>query len=169
MSARGTEERTLAERLAHVPQIGELVWIGVRPAHEAPMIALGEAELVAASGVRGDRAFRASRAGKRQVTLVQHEHLAVVAALVGRDRVEPSQLRRNLVVRGINLVALMRTRFRIGAALLEGTGPCEPCRKLDHALGDGAFAAMRGHGGITARILESAVVRLGDHVGAASA
>lgn len=156
----------LRERLAHVPQTGRLVWIGVRPAHGEPMIPLDEADVLEGRGVSGDRAARAGRVGsKRQVTLFQHEHLPVVAALSGHAEVAPALLRRNFVIAGINLVALKNLRFAIGdEVVLEGTGPCEPCSKMDEALGDGGFQAMRGHGGLTARVVRGGKVRVGDAV-----
>jgi MOSC domain-containing protein YiiM len=65
----------------------------------------------------------------------------------------------------VNLIALKTLRFRIGDdVILEGTGPCEPCAKMDLALGDGGFQAMRGHGGITARVIRVGLLRLGDAV-----
>ena len=152
--------RSLAERLRDVPQVGTLTWMGVRPAREAPIQVLTEGRLTVSSGLEGDRGA-AGVPGKRGVTLVQREHLAVIAALAGRPDVDPTLVRRNLVIEGINLASLRLMRFRIGDALLEGTGACEPCAKMEEALGRGGFQAMRGHGGITARVLEGAVVRLG--------
>lgn len=68
---------------------------------------------------------------------------------------------------GINLLALHDRRFRIGSALLEGTGLCHPCSRMEEALGQGGYNAMRGHGGITARVLEGGLVQIGDRVEAA--
>jgi MOSC domain-containing protein YiiM len=138
-------------------------WIGVRPARGAPMIAHDEVELVAARGIVGDRGFSKTARGKRQVTLIQAEHVPLLAAWLGRP-VEPAQLRRNLVVAGINLLALVHQRFAIGDAILIGTGPCAPCVKLDAELGAGACQRMRGHGGITASIERGGRIRVGDPV-----
>lgn len=157
---------TLLERMADVRAVGTLRWIGVRPGHDVPMIALERATVIEGRGIDGDRATKTAKpSGKRHVTLIQAEHLPVIAALTGHAAVEPASLRRNLVVSGINLVALKGLRFRIGASVvLEGTGPCEPCAKMDAALGDGGFQAMRGHGGLTARVIEGGVIAIGDRV-----
>ncbi|MFP4310872.1 MAG: MOSC domain-containing protein, partial [Nitriliruptoraceae bacterium] len=88
----------------------------------------------------------------------------VVAALLDRPEVDAGLLRRNLVVAGINLASLRDRRFRIGEVELEGSGWCHPCSRMEEALGPGGFQAMRGHGGITARVLTSGVLHLGDEV-----
>ena len=157
---------TLKERLARVPQVGAVAWIGVRPEREAPMRVVDQAVAIEGRGLDGDRATSSGRPGsKRQVTLIQREHLDVVARLCGRPSVDPSLLRRNVVVEGVNLIALRRMRFAIGdEVVLEGSGPCEPCGKMDASLGDGGFHAMRGHGGITARVVRGGRVRVGDPV-----
>jgi MOSC domain-containing protein YiiM len=118
-------------------------------------------EVIADHGLSGDH--KAQRAGgKRQVTLIQREHLATVAQLLRREAIDPALLRRNLVVSGLNLLALRHERFRIGTVLFEGTGPCEPCSRMEEVLGAGGYNAMRGHGGITARVLSGGVIAVGD-------
>lgn len=114
------------------------------------------------TGLVGDR--YAGRSGKRAVTLVQAEHLPAIANLCGLDELDPAVLRRNIVVSGINLLALRGVRFRLGTALLEGTGPCAPCSKMERALGEGAYNALRGHGGLTARVLDIGYVAIDDLV-----
>ncbi|UJR86340.1 MOSC domain-containing protein [Sandaracinus amylolyticus] len=156
---------TLRERLERVPQIGRVTWIGARPDHGAPIEVLERAVVLADRGLERDRVSR-REGGKRQVTLIQAEHLGVIARLLGREgAIDPALLRRNVVVAGVNLVALRRMRFAIGnGVILEGTGTCEPCAKMDEALGEGAFHAMRGHGGITARVIEGGEIAIGDPV-----
>ena len=100
----------------------------------------------------------------RQVTLIQHEHLPVIAALAAVTAVDVAALRRNLVISGINLIALKNARVRVGDALLEIVGPCHPCSRMEEAVGLGGYAAMRGHGGMTARVLEEGIIRVGDEV-----
>ena len=146
-----------------VPQIGRLVWIGIAPARRAAMQTVERVDARVGTGLEGDHHARGGR-GSRQVTLLQAEHLPVIAALLGREAVDPTALRRNLVVAGINLWALRKQRFRVGGVLLEGTGPCPPCSRMEENLGPGGYHAARGHGGITARVLEAGVLEIGDAV-----
>ena len=149
--------------LSSVPGVGRVEWIGVRPARREPVIAVERVEAREGRGLTGDR-FRGGASSKRQVTLIQAEHLPVIAQLLGRDRVDPSLLRRNIVVSGINLLSLNGAQFTIGAAVLEGTGPCHPCSRMEETFGPGGYSAVRGHGGITARILTGSIIRIGDPV-----
>lgn len=144
------------------PRDGRLVWIGLTPVKRGPVTPVARAVIEEGTGIEGDHHARSGR-GKRQVTLIQQEHLDVIAALAGRE-VTPDLLRRNLVVAGINVFALRHARFRVGSVLLEGTGACAPCSRMEAALGAGGFNAMRGHGGITATVIEAGVVELGDPV-----
>jgi MOSC domain-containing protein YiiM len=126
------------------------------------MIALEGVQINVGNGLEGDR-FSGRASSLRQVTLIQYEHLAVVAACLHREAISPALVRRNIVVSGINLLALKDKRFRVGDVLLEFTGLCHPCSKMERHLGAGGYNAMRGHGGITARVVEAG------HVGLANA
>lgn len=155
-------ESELHRLMTQFPRPGQVRWIGLRPARGVPMRAVDSAETVAGKGLRGDRYTSAS--GKRGITLIQAEHLPVIAALVGLDAVETAALRRNLVVSGIPLIALKGRRFRIGDVLCEGTAPCDPCSRMEATLGPGGYNAMRGHGGLCARVLQGGTLRVGDAV-----
>jgi MOSC domain-containing protein YiiM len=148
--------------LRSFPRPGAVEWIGLSPGRKQPIVEVDGVLCEVGTGLKGDRHALSGR-GKRQVTLVQHEHLAVVSALVGRE-VHGRDLRRNLVVSGINLWALKDRVFRVGEALLQGTGPCAPCNRMESNLGEGGYNAMRGHGGITASVLEAGWIRVGDAV-----
>lgn len=155
-------ESDLHRLMTQFPRPGTVRWIGLRTARGVPMREVEAAEAVAGKGLVGDR--YASGSGKRGITLLQAEHLPAIAALSGRDTVPPSVLRRNVVVAGLPLIALKGRRFRIGDVLCEGTAPCDPCSKMEAVLGPGGYNAMRGHGGLCARILEGGTIRLGDAV-----
>ncbi len=125
------------------------------------MLAVGSAMLDAESGVVGDR-WEGRPGGGRMVTLIGEEQLASIARFLGRASVAPEELRRNVVLAGINLSALRERRMRLGSAVLEVTGDCHPCSRMEQILGPGGYNAVRGHGGLTARVISPGEVRLGD-------
>ncbi len=144
--------------LDHHAQSGRVMWIGLRGARLDPPRVVDAAE-VTEGGLLGDH----GRAGKRAVTLIQWEHLAVIASLLGRD-VVPETLRRNIAVAGLNLNALRGAVVRVGGAVLRVTGPCAPCSRMETALGHGGWTALRGHGGWCAEVVAPGKVALGDAV-----
>ena len=146
-----------------LPQTGRVEWIGIRPARNEPVVSLDSVQIDFDKGLEGDR-FNGSSDNPRQVTLIQSEHLPVIASCLGIEKIDPALVRRNIAVSGINLLALKDKTFQIGDATLEYTGLCHPCSKMERLLGPGGYNAMRGHGGITARVLESGVVAMGDSV-----
>ena len=108
----------------------------------------------------------AGRSGIRSISLIPREHIDAVASLLHRSSVDPSELRRNIVVSGINLLALKDREFKVGSATLKMTGLCHPCSRMEEVLGAGGYNAVRGHGGINARIISPGFIRLGDKVNA---
>jgi MOSC domain-containing protein YiiM len=145
----------------HLPP-GTLDWIGVRPARRADLVELDTVEAIEGLGLAGDHRVEKSPGSARQVTLISREFIQQIARFTDRERIDPALLRRNLVVSGLNLNALRRQRFTIGEALFEATALCHPCSRMEEALGEGGVAAMIGHGGICARIIESGRIRRGD-------
>lgn len=152
------------ELMDSLPQVGRVEWIGLAAESRSPIRTVNEVFARVDTGLDGDHHSTAKPGGKRQVTLIQSEHLPVVSSLVGRDSIDPQLLRRNIVVSGINLHALRQRTFEIGEALLEGTGDCVPCSLMEQNLGPGGFNAMRGHGGITTKVLRNGRIRIGDTV-----
>jgi MOSC domain-containing protein YiiM len=137
---------------------GLVVWLGVRIARRAPLQAVSSVLARAGDGLEGDHYSR--RGGNRQVTLIQQESLRAIASHLGLDEVSPLDLRRNIVTAGINLHALKDRRFRIGDAVLEASGECHPCSRMEETFGIGGYNAVRGFGGITARVVEGGAIGL---------
>lgn len=157
----------MANLMARFPRFGRVAWIGIRPAKHAPVTAVTRADALADLGLDGDHYATPRRRGsrrRRQVTLIQAEHLAVLGGLLDETPIAPQRLRRNIVVAGVNLFALKDRQFRIGTAVFEMTGLAHPCSRMEMELGPGGYNAMRGHGGITAAVIESGTVCVGDPV-----
>ena len=151
------------ELLATMPQQGKVEWIGLRPVKRAELEIVEAVEALENRGLAGDH--RSQReGGKRQVTLIQAEHISMLAALTGHELIPPEWLRRNIVVSGINLFALRDRRFSIGDVILEGAGTCPPCSRMEKTLGPGGYNAMRGHGGINAQVICGGEICLADTV-----
>jgi len=151
----------MKELLNTLPQTGTLIWIGIRPERGMDLIEMQNVRLIEGKGLEGDH-YSSKSSDSRQVTLIQHEHLLSIASFLGYDVIHPNLLRRNLVIKSINLLALKDKYFRIGEAVLEMTNQCHPCSRMEKNLGLGGYNAVRGHGGITARIIEGGEIRIGD-------
>lgn len=156
--------KSIAELVSTNAQSGTLEWIGIRPERRGHMHVLDQVN-AQCSGLEGDHY---QSGGKRTVSLVQKEHLSVIASFLDHDDdINPCLLRRNLVISGINLLGLRNKKFRIGEAIFEGTGLCAPCSRMEENLGPGGYAAVRGHGGIVAMISKPAIIGIGDTVSGA--
>lgn len=154
-------DETLADLQRRFPHAGRITWIGLRPEPGGTLRSVQRARLLAGRGLEGDHRAR-REGGRRQLTLVQAEHLQAVARMLRREALDPGLLRRNCVVAGVNLLALKGRRFRLGSALLEGTLPCHPCSRMERNLGVGGYNVMRGHGGLCAVVLEDGEIQVGD-------
>ncbi len=152
--------KTLTVLMDTLPQLGRVEWIGLRPDRRADMRVVDAVTAVADQGLDGDRYSKLG--GDRQVTLIQAEHLVAVASMLGTDVVAAASVRRNIVVSGVNLLALKDKTFELGDATLTYSGLCHPCSLMESTLGLGGYNAMRGHGGITARVLKGGEIKLGD-------
>ncbi len=153
----------MKDLLQSMPQIGTIEWIGIRPQRKAPLQEIQNAVIHKTIGLEGDH--YSGRSKKRQITLIQAEYLEVVGAILKTGKIDPQLTRRNIVVSGINLNALKGQQFKIGnEVVLEMTGLCHPCSRMEVNLGPGGYNAMRGHGGITAKVIEEGSIKVGDDI-----
>ena len=152
----------IKELMRSIPQVGKVEWVSVRPTARGEVTPLEAVEAQEGKGLVGDHYGGTS--GSRQVTLIQAEHLAAVAYMLKMDVIDPELTRRNIVVSGINLLAFADQQFQIGEAVLEMTGLCHPCTRMEENLGAGGYNALRGHGGITCRIVKGGKIKVGDAV-----
>ena len=152
----------MKELLKVMPQKGKVDLISIRPERKQLPQKLTTIEVSIENGLAGDHYKGKNR--KRQVTLIQKEHLDAVASILGKA-VDPLLTRRNIVVSGINLLALKDQQFRIGEdVILEMTGLCHPCSQMETNFGEGGYNAMRGHGGITTKVIQGGEIKEGDEV-----
>ena len=156
-------ETVIKDLFKIIPQKGNVEWIGVRTKKNADLSVVESIKVEKGTGLVGDH-FKGTLSGKREVTLIQKEHLNVISNILGGKTINPKLTRRNIVISGINLLSLKNQQFKVGSAILETTGICAPCKKMEENLGPGGYNAMRGHGGITATVIEEGDIKLGDTV-----
>ncbi len=157
------ELSSMQSMLRNMPQVGTIHWIGLRTAKKGSVTPVPRAMITLDQGLVGDH-FSGKPGAKRQVTLIQQEHFAVMASMLGVSEILPELFRRNIVISGINLNAMRDCQFQIGDAILEGSGPCAPCSMIEKTFGPGAYNISRGHSGITARVIKAGEIWVGCRV-----
>jgi MOSC domain-containing protein YiiM len=163
-----TQQRLFSHYVQDLPN-GELSWIGLRPDRRAPVVEVDSVQTVTGLGLEGDHRNGLAPGSGRQVTLISEEYIGQIAHFLSAEYeanriVLPSQLRRNLVIKGMNLSALRFQRFSIGGAIFEAGDLCHPCLAMERNLGKGGIAAMIGHGGLCLKVVQSGLISVGDTV-----
>ena len=153
---------SIAELKSQFSKTGRVELMTTRPKRRATPEVHYELEAIADIGLTGDH--YASKGGKRQVTFIMQEHLKVVESILALHEIDPLLTRRNIITSGINLLALKGMQFRIGGAIFEYTGECHPCSQMEENFGKGGYNAMRSHGGITAKVIKSGMIKEGDQI-----
>ena len=157
-------QQQLFARLVQGLKPGTLSWIGLRPDHKAAMTPVNTVMAIEKLGLEGDHRCKKTPGSGRQVTIISEEYIQQTAHYMGLKNIPADLLRRNLVVKNINLTALRYQQFSIGEAIFEATALCHPCSRMEKALGKGAVAAMLGHGGLCAKIIQGGQLQVGDAV-----
>lgn len=146
---------------------GNLEWIGVRD-KSGDIISTESVMALEGRGLQGDK-ITLKKSKKRQVTLMQKEHISVILSLAQEqdqskiNRIE-YYFKRNLLISKYNIDNLKGKYFRIGKAKFFGTGDCKPCKKIEILLGKTMLDAMQGMGGITASVVESGEIKINDNL-----
>lgn len=130
-----------------------------QPAGENPVIEVPEVECVAGMGLRGDRFFGHKENYKGQITFFAVEVFEDLCRALGVHDKDPGVLRRNAITRGTDLNALVGKEFEVQGIRFEGMAECSPCYWMDRAFAPGAEAALKGRGGLRARILTDGALR----------
>jgi MOSC domain-containing protein YiiM len=142
--------------------------IYVAPRGSTAMERVEEVRTIEGCGIEGDRycegtGFWTPYGDVCQVTLVEGEDLDYIQNKLG-IRVKDGEHRRNVVTRGIRLKDLRRKRFRIGETVLEYDRPRPPCRHVQDLSEPGMTRALKGRGGICARVVEGGRIRTRDAI-----
>ena len=134
----------------------------------AKMERVEEARTIEGCGIEGDRYCAGTGFWTRfgdvcQVTLIEGEDLDFIEDELG-IRVKNGEHRRNIITRGIRLDELRRKRFRVGEVILEYDRPRPPCRHVQDLSEPGMTRALKGRGGICARVVKDGWIRAGDAI-----
>lgn len=137
-----------------------------KPADEHPAVSVESLECIAGRGGRGDRFFDYKPDYKGQITFFSAEvYDDLCAALFPPPRSAPLPpppvFRRNVITRGVDLNSLIGVEFVLQGITFLGTGECSPCHWMDQAFAPGAETALKGRGGLRAKILTDGLLRIG--------
>ncbi|MEM9158851.1 MAG: MOSC domain-containing protein [Verrucomicrobiota bacterium] len=119
-------------------------------------------ECVAGKGLRGDRYFDHKEDFHGQVTFIDQKTVDAVKEHAGKPDLDPSVLRRNILLAGIDLNELIGKRFSIDGTEFSGSEECSPCRWMDVVAGEGAKLVMKDRGGLRCRILSDGTLKRGE-------
>jgi MOSC domain-containing protein YiiM len=142
--------------------------IYVAPKGSAEMERVEEVRTIEGCGIEGDRYCKGTGywtpyGDVCEVTLISSEDLDYIQNELG-IRVKNGEHRRNIITRGIDLNDLRRKRFRVGEATLEYDRPRPPCKHVQDLSEPGMTRALKGRGGICARVVKAGRIRARDAI-----
>ena len=129
-----------------------------QPAGQDPMVEVEQMECVAGKGIQGDRFFDFKDNYKGQITFFAIETYERLCEELGESGRSPAVFRRNVITQGVDLNTLIGQEFEVQGVRFLGTQEAAPCHWMDEAFGEGAKRALRGFGGLRARILTDGVL-----------
>lgn len=134
-----------------------------KPAGETPIEECDQLELVAGSGIVGDRFFDYKPDYKGQITFFDHDLHRQLADKFHLPELAPSAYRRNVLISGIDLNSLIGKTFTIVDIKFAGHSECTPCYWMDQACAPGSEEFLKERGGLRARIREGGTILPGIH------
>jgi MOSC domain len=143
---------------------GTVETIAVAPSAGEPAELLQSARALPGHGLQGDRhvtgtgTFPSGTPGSA-LTLIEAEVCESFD-----PPLEPSQHRRNVVTRGIDLNGLVGREFTVGEVRCRGMRLCEPCTVVQRYAGRPVLRALVHRGGLRADILHDGTIKVGDPV-----
>lgn len=125
-----------------------------------PMKEVNDANFITGQGMEGDRHLRSDgRRSNRQVLIMDSETLSYFDLL-------PGQVRENVTVAGLDFSSISAgDKVSLGGdVILEITGDCEPCARMDE-LRPGLKDEIDGKRGLLAFVEKGGLVSVGAEVG----
>jgi MOSC domain-containing protein YiiM len=146
---------------------GRIIGIAVRERSRAPMCELARVQVTRAGGLDGD--CKGVKFPRRQVTILAREDWQqacdALADLAGPVPLPWIVRRANLLVEGLRLPRAKGAILRVGDVRLEVTAQTYPCGRMEQAQ-PGLLKALAAdwRGGVTCRVLDDGVIRIGDRI-----
>jgi hypothetical protein len=137
--------------------------IYVSPAKTELPKAVEQATAVAGRGLDGDRYFYGVGTYSDYPDQRGRELTLIEADVLERAGIDGTAARRNLVISGIALGALVDRRFRVGTVECLGRRLCEPCDYLAQLTHPGVLRAL-AHTGLRADILTDGPIGRGNTI-----
>jgi MOSC domain-containing protein YiiM len=133
---------------------GTIDHLFIKPGHREEMIPVETINVIQQKGIEGDASFGRSN---RQILIISHEVVKAYGLM-------PGDLRENITVSQLDVSAIStETRLSIGEVVLEVTGDCNPCARLEE-LRVGLMDEIHGNRGILARVLEPGEINVGQTI-----
>ena len=122
---------------------------------EGPLHAADEVQVKTGAGIEGDRY------GDKDITLFEAEAIETLKADTGIE-LAPSEIRRNVMTRGVALNGLLGHRIRVGEVEAVVTELCHPCSHLQKLTQPGVLRGLVNKGGLNADVVHGGAIRVGD-------
>ena len=135
--------------------MGEVLHLFTCLVHRFPMQEQEEVEVVKDKGFKG--CIHGRSGSRRQVSWMDRETLDKLG-------LAPGVVKENITSWGLDFQTLATGNIlRIGSCVLEITGPCDPCARMDE-IRMGLQEELRGQRGWLCRVKEAGTIRRGDRI-----